>query len=81
MNGVCWIVSYPKAGNHRLRCMLTSYITGGPLETWPGIQAGVPQLEGLLRDGDVSSAGCVRIVAAGAAGRGGRSHRRWLARR
>lgn len=52
MKGICWIVSYPKAGNHWLRCMLTSYVTGKPVETWPGIQAGVPQLEGLLRDGD-----------------------------
>jgi len=52
MNGISWIVSYPKAGNHWLRCMLTSYVTGEPVETWPDIQAGVPQLEGLLRDGD-----------------------------
>src|SRR5437763_974667 len=52
MNGICWIVSYPKAGNHWLRCMLTSYITGEPVEIWPGIQAGVPQLEALLRDGE-----------------------------
>jgi hypothetical protein len=52
MNGICWIVSYPKAGNHWLRCMLTSYVTGKPVETWPDIQAGVPQLEGLLRDGE-----------------------------
>ncbi|MFI6924015.1 sulfotransferase domain-containing protein [Nonomuraea spiralis] len=52
MNGICWIASYPKAGNHWLRCMLTSYMTGAPVETWPGIQAGVPHLEGLLRDGE-----------------------------
>jgi hypothetical protein len=52
MNGICWLASYPKAGNHWLRCMLTSYLTGEPVETWPGIEAGVPHLEGLLRDGD-----------------------------
>nr|4EEC_A Chain A, StaL [Streptomyces toyocaensis]4EEC_B Chain B, StaL [Streptomyces toyocaensis] len=53
---MCWIASYPKAGGHWLRCMLTSYVTGEPVETWPGIQAGVPHLEGLLRDGEAPSA-------------------------
>ena len=52
MNGICWIASYPKAGGHWLRCMLTSYLTGEPVETWPDIQAGVPNLEGLLRYGE-----------------------------
>lgn len=51
MDGICWLVSYPKSGNHWLRCMLTSYLTGEPVQTWPGIQAGVPQLEQLLREG------------------------------
>jgi hypothetical protein len=56
MNGICWIASYPKAGNHWLRCMLTAYTTGKPVETWPGIQAGLPHLEGLLRDGEAPPA-------------------------
>lgn len=52
MNGICWIASYPKAGGHWLRCMLTSYMTGEPVKTWPGIQEGVPHLEGLLHEGE-----------------------------
>jgi hypothetical protein len=62
MNGIGWIASFPKSGNTWLRCMLATYIAGEPVETWKEIQDWVPDLDTLLRNGDLPSTAAERPV-------------------
>jgi sulfotransferase family protein len=53
MNGIRWIASYPRAGNTWLRCMLAAYVTGAAPRVWDDIHAQSPELEGMLRFGQL----------------------------
>jgi hypothetical protein len=53
MNGIRWIAAYPKAGNRWLRCMLAAYVTGRAPQVWSDIHAESPELEWMLRFGDL----------------------------
>jgi hypothetical protein len=56
MNGIRWIASYPKSGNTWLRCMVAAYVTGTAPRVWNDIHAESPELEGMLRFGEVPPA-------------------------
>jgi len=53
MTRICWIVSYPKSGNTWLRSMLTTYVSGAPVETLRGLEEVVPDIQSMLVEGDM----------------------------
>jgi hypothetical protein len=53
MDGISWIASFPRSGVTWLRCMLTSYITGAPIDIFEDLQSNVPDLESMLQNADI----------------------------